>query len=155
MLIGGRFGVHDTRMIVNYFRLTDDGRLLFGGGAGYRSRFPEDIGAHMRPHLLKIFPQLDDVAIEFAWGGRVARTWQGLPDFGRLEPNVYFAHGYSGHGIPISSLAGKLVAEAIGGQAERFDMIASLKSRHFPGGTLLRYPGLFLGTLYYRLKDRL
>ena len=80
---------------------------------------------------------------------------QGLPDFGRLEPNVYFAHGYSGHGIPISSLAGKLVAEAIGGQAERFDLMASLKVRHFPGGTLLCYPGLLLGTLYYRFKDRL
>ena len=155
MLIGGRFGAYDTRKIVNYFRLTEDGRLLFGGGAGFRSRFPMDIAAHMRPYLLKIFPQLDDVAIDFAWGGAVARTLQGLPHFGRLEPNVYFAHGYSGHGIPISNLAGKLIAEAIGGQAERFDMIGSLPVRRFPGGTLLRFPGLFLGTLYHRLMDRL
>ncbi len=155
MLIGGRFGVHDTREVVNYFRLTEDGRLLFGGGENYRRKFPDDIAGFVRPYMLKIFPQLDDVAIEYAWGGTLAVTMKRLPHFGRLEPNVYFAQGYNGHGISIANLAGKLLAEAIGGQAERFDMMATLPATRLPGGTRLRYPGMVLGTLYYALKDRL
>lgn len=155
MLIGGRFGVRDTRTIANYFRLTEDGRLLFGGGENYRRRFPDDIAGFVRPHLLRMFPQLDDVAIEYAWGGTLGITMKRLPHLGRLEPNVYFAHGYNGHGISIASLAGKLLAEAIGGQAERFDMMATLPAARFPGGTLSRYPGTVLGMLYYAIKDRL
>ena len=155
MLIGGRFGVHDTRFVVNYFRLTDDGRLLFGGGENYRRGFPKDIAGFVRPNMLKTFPQLDDVPIDYAWGGTLSITLRRMPHFGRLEPNLYFAHGYSGHGISIANLAGKLMAEAIGGQAERFDLMASLPATRFPGGTLLRYPGMVLGMLYYSLKDRL
>ncbi len=154
-LMGGRFGVHDTRFVVNYFRLTDDDRLLFGGGENYRRGFPKDIAAFVRPYMLKFFPQLHDVAIDYSWGGTLGITLKRLPHLGRLEPNLYFAQGYSGHGIPIANLAGKLLAEAIGGQAERFDMMASLPVTRFPGGTLLRYPGMVLGMLYYSLKDRL
>ncbi len=155
MLIGGRFGVHDTRFVVNYFRLTEDGRLLFGGGENFRRDFPKDIAGFVRPYMLKIFPQLEDVAIDYAWGGTVGLTMKQMPHLGRLEPNVYFAQGYSGHGVPIANLAGKLIAEAIGGQAERFDMMATLPVSRFPGGTLLRYPGMVLGMLYYALRDRL
>jgi gamma-glutamylputrescine oxidase len=154
-LIDGRFGIHDTRFVVNYFRLSDDHRLLFGGGENYRPGFPADILNFVRPYMLRLFPQLADVRIDYAWGGTLAVTVNRLPHFGRLEPNLYFAQGYSGHGISTATLAGKLVAEAIAGTAKRFDVMASLPIHLFPGGTLLRYPGMVLGMLYYSLKDKL
>ncbi len=154
-LISGRFGVHDTRFVVDYFRLTDDHRLLFGGGENYRSGFPRDIAGFVRPYMLRIFPQLDDVAIDYAWGGTLAVTVNRLPHVGRLEPNLFFAQGFSGHGIATANFAGKLIAEAIAGNNSRFEQFANLPIRTFPGGTLLRYPGMVLGMLYYSLRDRL
>jgi gamma-glutamylputrescine oxidase len=154
-LINGRFGVHDTRFVVDYFRLSDDHRLLFGGGENYRRGFPRNIDAFVRPYMLKLFPQLADVRTEFAWGGALSVTVNRLPHVGRLPPNLYFAQGYSGHGISIANFAGKIIAEAITGVAGRFDVFASLPVHTFPGGTLLRYPGMVLGMLYYSLKDRL
>jgi len=154
-LISGRFGVHDTRFVVNYFRLSDDDRLLFGGGENYRPGFPKDIQGFVRPYMLELFPQLDDVAIDYAWGGTLSVTVNRLPHVGRLPPNLFFAQGYSGHGISIANFAGKVIAEAIAGTAERFDVMASMPIHTFPGGTLLRYPGMVLGMLYYSLKDRL
>ncbi len=153
-LIDGFFGVHDTRFVVNYFRLSSDYRLLFGGGENYRAGFPADIRRFVRPYLLKLFPQLDDVALDFAWGGTLSVTVNRLPHVGRLSPNVWFAQGYSGHGISTASFAGKLLAEAICGDTSRFDELESLPTRTFPGGTLLRYPGMVLGMLYYGLRDR-
>ena len=154
-LISGRYGIHDTRFVVNYFRLTDDYRLLFGGGENYRRGFPNNIGRFVRPYMLEVFPQLEDVAIDFAWGGTLSVTMNRYPHFGRLQPNLYFAHGYSGHGISIANFAGKLMAEAITGMSSRFDVMADLPIHTFPGGTLLRYPGMVLGMLYYSIKDRL
>jgi len=154
-LIGGRYGIHDTRFVVNYFRLSDDHRLLFGGGENYRSGFPRDIRGFVRPYMLKLFPQLDDVNVDYWWGGTLAVTVNRLPHLGRLRPNLYFAQGYSGHGISTAVIAGKLVAEAIAGTAGRFDVMADMPIHLFPGGTLLRYPGMVLGMLYYSLKDRL
>ena len=154
-LIAGRFGIHDTRFVVNYFRMSDDQRLLFGGGENYRAGFPSDIAAFVRPHMLQLFPQLDDVAIDYAWGGTLSVTVNRLPHVGRLDPNLFFAQGYSGHGISTANFAGKVIAEAIAGTASRFDAFASLPIHTFPGGTLLRYPGMVLGMLYYSLKDRL
>ena len=154
-LIAGRFGTHDTRFVVNYFRLSEDHRLLFGGGENYRHGFPSDIAAFVRPHMLALFPQLDDVRIDYAWGGTLGVTVSRLPHVGRLEPNLFFAQGYSGHGIPTANFAGKVIAEAIAGTAARFDVFASLPIRTFPGGTLLRYPGMVLGMLYYSIIDRL
>lgn len=154
-LIDGFYGVHDSRFIVNYFRLSPDYRLLFGGGENYRAGFPKDIRGFVRPYVLKLFPQLSDVGIDYAWGGTLSITVNRLPHFGRLEPNLWFAQGYSGHGISTASFAGKLIAEAIGGDRSRFDLMAGLPSQRFPGGTLLRYPGMVLGMLYYALKDRI
>lgn len=154
-LIAGRFGIHDTRFVVNYFRLSEDYRLLFGGGENYRRGFPSDIAAFVRPHMLGLFPQLEDVRIDYAWGGTLGVTVNRLPHVGRLEPNLYFAQGYSGHGISTANFAGKVIAEAIAGTAARFDIFASLPVRTFPGGTLLRYPGMVLGMLYYSILDRL
>jgi gamma-glutamylputrescine oxidase len=154
-LINGRFGVHDTRFVVNYFRLSEDHRLLYGGGENYRPGFPSDIAKFVRPYMLRMFPQLKDVKIDYAWGGTLSVTVNRLPHFGRLEPNVWVAQGYSGHGISTANFAGKVIAEAIRGIAGRFDAFASLPTYTFPGGTMLRYPGMVLGMLYYGLKDRL
>jgi gamma-glutamylputrescine oxidase len=154
-LISGRFGVHDTRFVVNYYRVTHDHRLLFGGGENYRRGFPRDVAGFVRPYLLKVFPQLADAAIDYSWGGTLSVTVNRLPHVGRLPPNLFFAQGYSGHGISIATFAGKVIAEAVTGTASRFDVLASLPMKSFPGGTLLRYPGMVLGMLYYGLKDRL
>ena len=154
-LISGRFGIHDTRFVVNYYRLSDDNRLLFGGGENYRPGFPKDIGKFVRPYMLKIFPQLKDVGIDYAWGGTLSVTVNRLPHLGRLEPNVFFGQGYSGHGISTANFAGKVIAEAVAGVSGRFDVFANLPTYTFPGGTLLRYPGMVLGMLYYTIKDRL
>ena len=154
-LISKRIGVHDSRFVVDYFRLSEDHRLLFGGGENYRRGFPSDIAAFVRPYMLRLFPQLHDVAIDYAWGGTLAVTVNRLPHIGRLKPNVFFGQGYSGHGVSTSIFSGKVIAEAISGTAERFDVFSSLPIHTFPGGTLLRYPGMVLGMLYYSLKDRL
>ena len=147
--------LNDTRFVINYWKLSADRRLLFGGGESYSSRFPRDIKNFVRPHMLKIHPELADTRIDYGWGGTLAITMNRMPAFGRLSPRIYHAHGYSGHGVPIATLAGKLLAEAIGGQAERFDVMADVPTPRFPGGTLLRWPGLVLGMLYYSLRDRL
>ena len=153
-MINGRFGVHDTRFVVNYFRLSEDYRLLYGGGENYRPGFPRDIENFVRPYMLRMFPQLSDVKIDYAWGGTLAVTVNRLPHIGRLEPNAWFGQGYSGHGISTATFAGMVIAEAIAGTAGRFDAMTSLPTYTFPGGTLLRYPGMVLGMLYYGLKDR-
>jgi gamma-glutamylputrescine oxidase len=154
-LIRNRVCVHDTRFVVNYFRLTGDGRLLFGGGENYSRRFPRDIAGFVRPNLAGVFPQLAEVPIDFAWGGTLAITLGRLPHIGRLPPNLYFAHGFSGHGIALGSFAGKLIADALAGEPGGFDLYAGLPFRRFPGGTLLRWPGLVAGMLWYAMRDRL
>lgn len=153
-LISGRFGVHDTRFVVDYFRLTSDHRLLFGGGENYRREFPRDIARFVRPYMLKLFPQLEDAAIDYSWGGTLSVTVNRMPYVGRLRPNLFFGCGYSGHGISTANLAGKVIADAICGNTERFDVFRELPIHMFPGGTLLRYPGMVLGMTYYSLKDR-
>jgi gamma-glutamylputrescine oxidase len=147
--------VHDTLFVVNYFRLSRDGRLIFGGGETYTPDFPADMKGFVRRHMLRVFPQLAAVPVEYAWGGTLAITMNRLPHFGRLAPNVYFAQGYSGHGVANATLAGQLMAEAIAGMAERFDVFSRLPPPSFPGGTLLRWPGQVLGMLWFALRDRL
>lgn len=154
-LIRDNVGVQDTKFVIDYYRLSADNRLLFGGGENYSSRFPSDIAAFVKKPMLRVFPQLDDVKIDYAWGGTLAITLPRIPDLGRLAPNVFYAQGYSGQGINIATLAGKLIAEAVAGQAERFDCLSEIQIPNFPGGTWLRYPGLMLGVLWYTLKDRL
>src|SRR5262249_11887939 len=120
-LIPSAAAVADTKFVLDYYRLSADGRLLFGGGETYGDRDVDNAAEIVRPHIERVFPQLKGIGIDYAWGGRLAITLPRLPHFGRLAPNVYFAQGYSGQGVAIATLAGKLLAEAIGGQAARFD----------------------------------
>ena len=154
-LIRDDTSMSDSLFVINYWKLSADNRLLFGGGETYSRRFPGDIPGFVRKYMLKIYPELADTRIDYGWGGTLAITMNRMPDFGRLSNQVFYAHGYSGHGVPTATLAGKLLAEAIGGTAERFDVMASVPSRQFPGGTLLRWPGLVAGMLFYAVRDRL
>jgi gamma-glutamylputrescine oxidase len=147
--------MYDARFVVDYWKLTADGRMLFGGGENYTRRFPSDIKSFVRKYLLELYPQLADARIDYAWGGTLAVTMNRLPCFGRLDPDIYYALGFSGHGVQMATLAGKLIAEALAGSAGRFDVMARIPSPRFPGGTLLRWPGLVAGMLYHVVKDRL
>ncbi len=146
--------VADSRFVLNYFRLSADKRLIFGGGERYSQRPPRDIAAFVRPFMAEVFPHIADAPIDYGWGGAVAVTMNRLPHIGR-NGNIFFAHGFSGHGALVTTLAGELIAEAMAGTAERFDVLASLPSRPFPGGRWLRRPLATLGLLWYALRDRL
>jgi gamma-glutamylputrescine oxidase len=146
--------VSDSRFVVNYFRLTADGRMLFGGGERYSTRPPRDIAAFAGQHMRRIFPRLATAKIDYAWGGLVSVTRTRLPHLGR-DGGVYFAHGYSGLGAILSTLAGKLMAQAVVGEAAGFDRLAKIAPSAFPGGTLLRGPLYTLGMLWYAMRDRL
>jgi gamma-glutamylputrescine oxidase len=153
-LIRDNDAVANTNFIVDYFRLTRDTRLLFGGRASYSTLEPPNLGKYMRPRMLSIFPQLDDVRIDHAWGGYIAITSNRIPDCGRLAPNIYYAHGYSGQGVALAGMYGKLMAECVKGQSERFDLLARIKHLPFPGGPV-RTPLLVAAMLFYRLRDAL
>lgn len=146
--------VADTKFVVNYWRLSDDGRLLFGGGESYGWRFP-DIVKTVRKPMLQIYPQLADARIDHAWGGTLAITMTRHPCFIRPRQNVLSASGYSGHGVAMATLAGRVMAEAVAGQAERFDLLARLPTPRFPGGTALRWPLLVLAMTWFSMRDRL
>ncbi len=154
-LIANDVAVADSKFVIDYYRLSADKRLLFGGGESYRMNYPKDIPALVRPCMLRVFPQLAAVKIDYAWGGKVAITMNRLPAFGRLDGDILYAQGFSGQGVALTTLAGKVIAEAVAGQAERFDLMASIPTPKFPGGTLLRWPSLVVGMLYYSLRDKL
>ena len=145
----------DTLFVINYWKLSQDGRLIFGGGENYSSRFPRDIKAFVRPHMLNIYPELQDIDIEYGWGGAVGITLNRMPDFGRIGKHLWYAQGFSGHGVPTATMAGSLLADAIDGDTDGFDLMASVPTQRFPGGTLLRWPGLVAGMLFYSLRDKL
>jgi gamma-glutamylputrescine oxidase len=154
-LLPSNAAVADINWILDYFRLTADHRLLFGGRVSYSAMQPPHLTESMRRRLVRVFPALENVAIDYTWGGYLDITMSRAPDFGRLAPNVYYLQGFSGHGMALTGLAGKLVAEAVSGTAERFDVFARIPHRDFPGGPLLRRPSLVLAMLYYRLRDLL
>jgi gamma-glutamylputrescine oxidase len=154
-LLPSNAAIADINWILDYFRLTADHRLLFGGRVSYSTFEPRNLAESMRRRLLRVFPELAAVRIANAWGGYLDITMSRAPDFGRLAPNVFYLQGFSGHGMALTGLAGKLVAEAVAGTAERFDVFAKIPHRNFPGGPLLRRPSLVLAMLYYRLRDLL
>lgn len=150
-----RTSLSDTLFVINYWKLSADNRMIFGGGENYSRRFPRDIINFVRPKLLKIHPDLADTTLEYGWGGTLAITLNRMPDFGVLRERLFYAHGFSGHGVPTATMAGKLIADAILGDCNDFELMKNLPTRAFPGGTLLRWPGLVAGMLFYSLRDRL
>lgn len=152
-LIPSNAAVCDNNFVLDYFRFSADHRLLFGGRVSYTTRTPGNLKEIMRRRMVQVFPALQNVKVEFVWGGFVDISMNRAPDFGRLGGNVYYLQGFSGHGVALTALAGKLVAEAVAGDSERFDVFARLKHHNFPGGPLLRTPTLALGMLWHRLMD--
>lgn len=147
--------VEDCNYLLDYYRLTGDKRLIFGGGVVYGARDPANIEAIIRPKMLKTFPQLKNVKIDFAWTGNFLLTLSRLPQVGRIGDNIYYSQGCSGHGVTYTHLAGKVLAEMLRGQAERFDAFAGLPHYPFPGGRLFQVPFSALGAWYYSLRDKL
>jgi gamma-glutamylputrescine oxidase len=154
-LIRHRAAVCDSNFLLDYYRVTPDNRVLWGGRSTYSKHASGDGVEWLRQKMVSLYPQLKDTKVEYGWGGMIDISLNRAPDFNRLAPNVYYLQGFSGHGLALSGMAGKLAAEAIAGQAERFDVFTRIQHRAFPGGHRLRTPGLVLGTLYYRLRDAL
>jgi gamma-glutamylputrescine oxidase len=154
-LITNNAAAADMNWILDYFRRSADHRLLFGGRVSYSGIDPFDSARVLRSRIAKVFPQLTEARIEYAWGGYLDITLNRAPHFGRLGPNAWFVQGLSGHGMVISGIAGKLVSEVIGGTAERFDMYARIPHRDFPGGAHFRRPALVLAMLWFRILDLL
>jgi gamma-glutamylputrescine oxidase len=146
--------VADSRFVLNYFRLSADKRLIFGGGEKYVQQPPADIAAFVRKHMVQVFPSLAQTPIDYAWGGAVGVTMNRLPHMGRTG-NMFYAHGFSGHGALVTTLAGELMAEAVMGTMSRFDVFANVPHSRFPGGKWLSRPLATLGLLYYAMRDRL
>ncbi|GHF26176.1 oxidoreductase [Kordiimonas sediminis] len=152
-IMPANFAICDQRWALDYFRLTADRRLLFGGLATYSGLHPKDIKKAILPCMHKVFPQLQDVKIDHEWGGYMGIGINRIPQVGQVAPNAYFAQAYSGHGVAPTHMSGKLIAEAIDGNKQRFDIMARIKHPPFPGGRLLRAPMQAIGMAYYRLKD--
>ncbi|NOX40980.1 MAG: FAD-binding oxidoreductase [Alphaproteobacteria bacterium] len=153
-LIRKNHAVADSRFVINYFRLSKDRRMLFGGGESYGYRFPSDIKKLVLKPMLKVYPQLKDVKIDYAWGGTLGITMSRMPVFERVSVNILSAGGFSGHGVAMATLAGEIMAETIAGTAARFDLMASVPTPSFPGGVRLRWPLLVLAMTWYSLRDR-
>ena len=147
--------VADSKFVVNYYRLSEDKRFLFGGRENYSIGFPRDIAPALRARMVHLFPQLKDVRIDYAWGGSLAVTMNRLPHVARVAPNILSGAGYSGHGVALSGMAGRVMAEAIAGQAGRLDIMSSLPVPAFPGGAAFRTPLLTLAMTWFSLRDRL
>ena len=145
----------DSKFVVNYWRLSEDKRLLFGGAESYGDRFPADIAGLVRKPMLEIYPQLKDVRIDYAWGGTLAITPTRLPDFSLVRPNLWSAAGYSGHGGALATMAGKIMAQAVQGDTRTFDLMGKLRPPAFPGMGKLRRPILNIAMRWFALRDRL
>jgi gamma-glutamylputrescine oxidase len=152
-LLPSNAAIADINWILDYFRRSADHRLLFGGRVSYSAVQPPHLAESMRKRMLRIFPTLSDAKVQYVWGGYLDITRSRAPNFGRLAPNVFYCQGFSGHGMSLTGLAGKLVAEAVAGTAERFDVFARIPHRDFPGGPLFRRPSLMMAMMYYRLRD--
>ncbi|MCG3267117.1 FAD-binding oxidoreductase [Yoonia sp. I 8.24] len=155
-VLAKNIAVADTKFVVNYFRFSDDNRMLFGGTESYSYKFPKDIAAQVRKPMTDIFPQLQDAKIDYAWGGTLGITMNRLPHYARYGAgNVLSMSGFSGQGVALGTLSGQIAAEAIAGQAERFDIMSQIPSPKFPGGTLMRQPLLILAMLWFSMRDKL
>jgi gamma-glutamylputrescine oxidase len=152
-LIPSGAAVCDNNVVLDYFRFSQDKRLLFGGRVSYSAKTPARLSARMASRMGAVFPQLKGAPLEYLWGGFVDISMNRAPDFGRLADNVYYLQGFSGHGVALTGLAGQLVAQAIAGETSRWELFSRLKHRDFPGGAVMRTPSLVLGMLYHRLRN--
>ncbi|MDE8604665.1 FAD-binding oxidoreductase [Marinomonas sp. RSW2] len=147
--------VEDCNYLLDYYRLSGDGRLIYGGGTTYGARDPGKIESIIVPKMLKTYPILQNVKIDFAWTGNFLLTMMRMPQVGKIGDNLYYAQGYSGHGVTNSHLMGEILSDAIHGDTERFDVFASMPQYQFPGGRLLRIPYTAVGAAYYNIRDKL
>ena len=154
-LIPSNSAVCDTNFVLDYFRLSKDRRMIYGGRVSYSAMTPPNLTQSMQARMVETFPQLTNTKVEYTWGGFVDISMNRAPDFGRVAPNIYYLQGFSGHGVALTGMAGKLVAEAISGQASRFDVLAKIPHHDFFGGKLLRTPALVLGMAWYQLREKL
>ena len=154
-LIAHNAAVCDNNFVLDYYRFSAERRMLFGGRVSYTAQTPSNLKVVMARRMAEVFPALAGTPVEFVWGGFVDISMNRAPDFGRLANNLYYLQGFSGHGVALTGLAGQMVAEAVAGQAERFDLFTRLHHREFPGGAALRTPSLALGMLWHRMQDAL
>lgn len=154
-IMGRDIAVSDARFIMDYYRLSGDYRLLFGGNCNYSDKGFAGEDQRLRQRMLKIFPQLQNTRLDNCWSGQLEFTINRMPALGRLSPTVYYAHGFGGHGVIATNILGKVMAEAVAGQAQRFDVFAQIKHRPFFGGNLFKRPAFVLGMTWYRLRDML
>lgn len=147
--------VADSKFVVNYYRMSEDKRFLFGGRESYGLGFPSDISTKLIERMTSLFPQLSDVGVDYVWGGTLGITMTRLPSVQRVAPNILSGAGFSGHGVALSGFTGRVMAEAIAGQAEKFDAMAKLPVPSFPGGSAFRTPLLTLAMTWYSLRDRI
>jgi len=150
------YGFCDWNYILDYYRMTEDRRLLFGGESFYGGKEPRNVAKRLRNNMIKVFPQLKNARIDYSWGGNFAITYSRMPDVGRLkDSNVFYAQGYSGTGVTTTHIMGRLLAEAVAGTAERFDVFEQVPQLPMPGGRLLKVPAVVMGSWYYLLRDKL
>ncbi len=154
-VLSKNIAVADAKFVLNYYRLSHDNRLIFGGGESYGSQFPTNIFKKVRRPLRRLFPQLKNVELTHAWGGTLGITPSRVPLFARVGPQQLTASGYSGHGVALATFAGKILAETVAGQEERFDLLSTLPVPGFPGGPYLRAPIMTLAMTWYSLRDKL
>ena len=146
--------VCDLNQVVDYYRLSADKRLLFGGACNYSGRDPKSIKSYILPRMLKVYPQLKDVKIEYEWGGKISVVLRRIPTLGRINDNVYYCQGYSGHGVCATHVMGEVMADAVTGTMERFDLFADMNHFRIPGTQWMGNQIIALGMLYYKMKDR-
>ncbi|MEJ2129940.1 MAG: FAD-binding oxidoreductase [Woeseiaceae bacterium] len=145
----------DPNFVLQYYRLSADKRLLFGARINYFGDDPAYIEKHHKPLLFRLYPQLEGISIDYAWGGTIGVPINRVPQMGRVAPNVFYSQGYSGHGVNVTHLAGEIMADVVAGTCERFDVFASVKPVRFPGAHAFRKPLVALGILYYQIRDKL
>ena len=154
-LIQGRAAVCDNNFFLDYFRVSADHRVLFGGRASSTGASPAQLSEQIRKRMVGVFPQVADARVEFAWGGFVDVTRNRAPDFGSIDPNYFYVQGFSGHGVALTGIAGRVAAQAMAGETAAFDLFAQLRHARFPSGPALRGPALELGMLYHRIRELL
>jgi glycine/D-amino acid oxidase-like deaminating enzyme len=147
--------VCDVNEVVDYYRLSADKRLLFGGACNYSGRDPSSIQSYILPRMLRVYPRLRNVRIEYEWGGKIGIVLRRIPTVGRINNNVYYCQGYSGHGVCATHVMGEVMADAVSGTMERYDLFAGMTHFRIPGSQWFGNQLIALGMLYYKLKDRL